>query len=260
VPRAAYLLALALLASVCLGSTADASQTTRLGVTFSPDRLGQGTNVEFNTRITAPKGEAPSPLSKLVMHYPSSLGFEVSGLGTETCPETILEARGPRGCPADSLMGRGSVVVAIPIGPEVIYEDATVAILRAPQEGGIAMFFYLEGIEPVYADVILTGFLAEGTAAAKSEKILVSVPLVEGLPHGPDVAVVQLRATFGPLGLTYYERIRGEFIPYRPRGILLPKRCPHGGFRFSADFTFQDASRSTALARVPCPARTKGGV
>lgn len=256
-PRVRQLVALTLLTGLCLGSAADASQTTRLGVTFTPNRLGQGTNVEFNTRITAPKGEVPSPLSELVMRYPSSLGFQVSGLGTATCSEATLESRGPRGCPADSLMGRGSVVVAIPIGPEVIDEDATVAILRAPQEGGVAMFFYLEGIEPVYADVILTGLLSEGTPASGSEKILVSVPLVEGLPHGPDVAVVQLRATFGPLGLTYYERVRGEFVPYRPRGILLPKRCPRGGFRFGADFTFQDGSRSTALARVPCPTQTR---
>jgi hypothetical protein len=189
------------------------------------------------------------------MHYPSSLGFGVSGLGTATCSEATLHVRGPAGCPANSLMGRGSVVVAIPIGPEAVEEDATVAILRAPQEGGIVMFFYTEGIEPVYAAVIFTGVLSEGTAPG-NEKILVSVPLVQGLPAGPDVAVVGLRATFGPLGLTYYERVRGEFVPYRPRGILLPRRCPRGGFRFSADFAFLDGSHSTARTKVACPAST----
>jgi hypothetical protein len=235
-----------------MAGTADASQTARLQVSFTPNRLGHGTSVEFSTQITAPKGDVPAPLSELVMHYPSSLGFAVSGLGTETCAETTLEARGPRGCPSDSLMGQGSVVVAIPVGPEVIDEDATVAILRAPREGGVAMFFYAQGSEPVYADVIFTGLLSEG-AAFGSENIQVSVPLVQGLPTGPNVAVVQLRATFGPLGLTYYERVRGEFVPYRPRGILLPRRCPRGGFRFSADFTFLDGSHSTALAKVACP-------
>jgi hypothetical protein len=235
-------------------STAQGSQTARLGVTFAPYRLGHAASVSFHTQISAAHGQTPSPLSELVMHYPSSLGFAVSGLGTATCSERTLEDRGPRGCPTDSLMGRGSVVVVIPVGPETVEENATVAILRAPQEGGIAMFFYAEGIEPVLADVIFNGLLSEGTGPG-SENIFVSVPLVQGLPGGPNVAVVALRATFGPLGLTYLERTRGKLVPYRPQGILLPNRCPAGGFRFSADFTFQDGTHSVAGARVPCPPR-----
>jgi hypothetical protein len=149
-------------------------------------------------------------------------------------------------------MGRGSVLVAIPIGPEVEEERARVTILRAPQEDGIALFFLAEGETPVAADIVFTGLLSEGTTTA-SEKLLVSVPLVEGLPEGPDVAVVGLRATFGPLGLTYLERVRGKLVPYKPRGILLPNHCPRGGFPFAADFAFVDGSRTTATTRVPCP-------
>jgi hypothetical protein len=80
------------------------------------------------------------------------------------------------------------------------------------------------------------------------------VPLVPSLPEAPDVAVVQLHATFGPKDLTYYEREHGKLVAYHPKGILLPNTCPHGGFAFSASFTFLDGSHTTAQTRVPCPA------
>lgn len=252
--RARYLGLLALL-SACVPATASASQTAKLHVRFLPNHLGHGTSIKFSTQITTTDDEVPSPLSELDMHYPSALGFAVSGLGLATCSRTRLETLGATGCPANSHMGHGSVLVAIPIGPEVVKEKARVTILRAPQEDGIALFFYAEGEMPVAADIAFAGLLSEGTMAG-SEQILVSVPLVEGLPGGPDVAVVALQATFGPLGLTYLERVRGKLVPYKPRGILLPNHCPRGGFPFAADFAFQDGSRTTATARVPCPRGT----
>jgi hypothetical protein len=53
--------------------------------------------------------------------------------------------------------------------------------------------------------------------------------------------------------LTYYERSHGKRVAYRPQGILLPKRCPRGGFRFHADFSFLDGTRSEAQTVVKCP-------
>jgi len=58
--------------------------------------------------------------------------------------------------------------------------------------------------------------------------------------------------TLGPLGLTYYEDIHGKRVGYKPRGILLPRRCPRGGFAFSASFAFLDGSHTAALTSVPC--------
>jgi hypothetical protein len=261
VARARYLLASSLALLLALGAyvpaAAGASQTAKLSVGFRPYHLGSGTSVEFNAQISTTSGGVPSPLSELDMQYPSTLGFAVSGLGLATCSKARLEAGGPAGCPVNSHMGRGTVRVAIPFGPEVIHEEATVSIVRAPEEGSVALLFFAEGENPVSADIPFTGLLAE--AALDSEKILVSVPLVQGLPGGPDVAVVQLHATFGPLGLTYYERVRGKLVAYRPRGVLLPNRCKAGGFRFSADFVFLDGTRTTAKTAVPCPSAGRRG-
>ncbi|HZL47765.1 MAG TPA: hypothetical protein VFC30_01995, partial [Solirubrobacteraceae bacterium] len=71
----------------------------------------------------------------------------------------------------------------------------------------------------------------------------------------PDVALTALHTTLGPQHLTYYEHTHGKTIPYHPKGILLPNTCPHNGFRFAAQFAFQDGSHATAHTTVRCPAR-----
>ena len=38
-----------------------------------------------------------------------------------------------------------------------------------------------------------------------------------------------------------------------PRGIAVPKRCPHRGFPFRVDITFTDGTHQTATSAVPCP-------
>jgi hypothetical protein len=77
------------------------------------------------------------------------------------------------------------------------------------------------------------------------------VPLVASLPEGPAVAVVRVHVTLGGR-LTYYERAHGKLLAYHPRGIVLPRRCPHGGFRFAANFGFLDGTRASARLSERC--------
>jgi hypothetical protein len=79
-----------------------------------------------------------------------------------------------------------------------------------------------------------------------------SVPLVPGVPEGPDVAVVSVKATIGG-NLTYYERKHGRRVAYHPQGIKLPRHCPRGGFRFAATFSFLDGTQTQAQTVVRCP-------
>jgi hypothetical protein len=230
-----------------------AAQSASLHVGLSPERLGRETNLTFEMRITAPDGNVPSPLTKLDVRYPSSLGLAISGLGLASCPLARLEALGPKGCPADSHMGQGTALTEIQIGPEIIQENVAVAILRAPEENGhLAMLFYATGTSPAFAEIAIPGVLVP-TASPAYESVHIDVPLVPSLPAAPDVAVVQLHATFGPRGLTYYERLHGRVVSYKPKGILLPDACPHGGFRFFATLGFQDGSNATADTTVGCP-------
>lgn len=252
--RNLILAALALCA--CLPGAAQAAPSAKLHVSFIPYQLGQSTTLEFNAQITASGGRVPPPLTELDVRYPGSLGVAVGELGLATCTKKRLEAFGAEGCPADSRMGEGSATAEIPIGPDILRETARVAILRAPeQEGHLALLFYATGETPVLAQIPFTGLLLP-SPPPYGASIHINVPIVPGLPGGPDVAVVHLHATLGPLGLTYYENVDGKRIAYKPRGILLPHRCPRDGFAFSATFGFLDGSRITGNTSVPCPTTT----
>lgn len=256
--RAGRNLILAALA-VCayLPGAAQAAPSAKLHVSFIPYQLGQSTTLEFNAQITASNGRVPPPLTELDVRYPGSLGVAVGELGLATCTKKRLEAFGAEGCPADSRMGEGSATAEIPIGPDILRETAQVAILRAPeQEGHLALLFYATGETPVFAQIPFSGLLLP-SPPPYGASIHINVPLFPSLPGGPDVAVVHLHATLGPLGLTYYEDAHGKRIAYKPKGILLPRRCPRDGFAFSATFAFLDGSRTTSDTSTPCPRKAQ---
>ncbi len=77
--------------------------------------------------------------------------------------------------------------------------------------------------------------------------------LATSVPGGPDVSIVSVTSTIGPSHLTYYKHVRGHLVPFRPRGVSVPERCPRGGCPFAADFTFLDESRTSAQTTVPHP-------
>jgi hypothetical protein len=249
--RARRLLA-SLFVCACLPATADATQSARLHVAFTPERLGGTTTVEIAIQIAAPAHRVPPPLTALNVSYPGNLGVAVSGLGLATCSRARLEAFGPDGCPADSRMGQGSALAEVPIGPEIVSENAQVTIVRSPaSDGHLALLFYASGETPVSAQIVFPGLLFPTPGWGS---LHIHVPLVPSLPGGPNVAVVALHATIGPRGLTYYEHIRGKLIPYHPNGVLLPDSCPRRGFPFAASLTFENGSHTSASTTVPCPA------
>lgn len=238
----------------CLPAAAHGGQSVKLSATLTPEQLGRGTTVGFAFEVVVPANRVPPPLTGIDLSYPESLGFAVSGLGLATCSPATLEAFGPEGCPANSHMGYGSAVAEMAVGPVILHEPAEVAIVRAAtQDGRLMLLFYADGVEPVSAQILFSGLLV--AAAPPFGQVRIGLPLVPSVPNAPDVAVVQLRATLGPQHLTYLEHVNGMTIPYTPRGVLLPRRCPRGGFPFAGAFTFLDGSTAVAHTTVPCPAQ-----
>ncbi len=247
---------MAVLALASLSGGASAEESVKLSAKLTPERLGQGTTVLFEFAIAGQDGRVPPPLTGVELSYPEKLGFALSGLGLDTCAQNELEALGVPGCPANSRMGVGTALAAIPVGPLTVRETAQVTIVRAATGGGrLAMLFYVNGEAPVIAQLVFPGLLLPADPPFGG-RIGIEVPLVPGLPEGPDVSVVRLRATLGPRHLTYYERVGGKIVSYTPRGVVLPKVCPRGGFRFSGAFRFLDGSEARAQDTVPCPARS----
>jgi hypothetical protein len=236
-----------------LPAASPAAPPVSLTATFTPEELGRGTTLGFGFEISAPPGRVPPPLTDIVIRYPANIGLALSGLGVATCTAATLEALGPEGCPPDSRLGYGTALAEIPIGPEIVKENGEISIVRAPTEyGRFSMLIYAKGISPVDARIVFPGqFFPAGPPYGGLINLV--VPLVPSLPEAPDVAVARVHTTFGPQHLTYYERVNGKLVAYNPQGILLPDRCPRGGFPFTAIFTFLDDSHSTARTVVPCP-------
>jgi hypothetical protein len=247
------LAAAALLSAVSRADAREASAT--LQVALVPERLGQGTTIKFGFALTGPHGtrELPPPVTALSLLYPRGFGFVTSGLGLASCTANELETHGPNGCPSRSLMGYGTATGAIEVGHEIIDEEALTAVYMAPfANGEIALLFDLEAYSPLSDDLIFDGRLLPARAPYGGS-LTIAIPLIESFPGGPNVALRRLRSTIGPLGITYYSHIRGKFVPYHPNGIVLPHRCPPGGFPFAARFTFADGGLLTARAIVHCP-------
>lgn len=246
-------LVLALLA-ICSG-TAEAGQAVRLAVALRPEHLGAGTTMDFRFHVATSRGQVPPPLTAIEFRYPANFGLLTSGLGLATCAPATLDELGPEACPAEAQMGFGSALVEIPIGPEVIHETGRLtAWMAPPQEGRIALAFYAEGKTPILAQLIFPGVVLDA-AAPFGGRLHTRIPLIPSLPDAPNAAVVDLRATIGPLDVTYYRHAAGRTLGYTPAGILLPRRCPRGGFPFEAAFTFLDGSHSAAHTLVACPKR-----
>ncbi len=247
----------AILLCAALPAAARATTSASLSASFAPDRLGQRSTLNFGFSFAAPTGQVPPPLTQMDLRYPSNLGIALSGLGLATCTAQTLEVSGPSGCATDSVMGRGEALTGIVLGTTPITESAPITVLRAPdQEGRIALLFNSEGTTPVNTRIVFPGLLLPAPSPFGG-LVSIGVPLVPTLPGAPYISVLHLQATIGPIGVTYYEHVDGVTLAYQPRGILLPKRCPRGGFPFAAEFGFEDGSQASARTVAPCPARRK---
>ena len=82
-----------------------------------------------------------------------------------------------------------------------------------------------------------------------------TMPPIAGLPGEPDATVVRMQTSIGSKGVTYYKNVHGARVAYTPKGVILPLRCPAGGFPFAATFMFADGSKESVSTKSPCPSR-----
>jgi hypothetical protein len=240
---------LALLA--CLATTARADASVSLHATFTPEHLGRAATVGLDIKAVAP-GALPSPLAEVSVLYPAGLGIALSGVGIDTCSAQRLESSGPKACPTDSLMGTGTALTALQVGPQTLHEKTTVTVVRAPESNGHpAMYFYAAGDQPVIARASFIGELLPAPQPFGG-RVRIRIPPITTLP-GQYVGIERLHLVLAPAWLTYYERSSGKTIAYHPKGISLPTACPHGGFPFGATVVFLDGLEVRSDTRVPCP-------
>jgi hypothetical protein len=245
--------ALALLCALAPTAARAVSERATLHASFTPDRLGADTTIAFAFHLSTTEGAAPPPLSSLDLRMPAGMNYTSTTLGLAICQPAALLAKGLAGCPANSRLGYGSALVEVPFGVGAGHEIPEVQALAGPSpNGNLVVLFYANGLFPVSAQLAFSGEVLPDKGRYGSQ-LATTVPLVTSVPGGPDVSIVSVQTTIGPSHLTYYKHVHGRLVPFRPRGVAVPERCPHGGFPFAAQFTFQDASHTNAQTTVPCP-------
>jgi hypothetical protein len=243
----------------CQAAGAQAAETVSLHTSFSPDRLGAATTISFNFQIasTANGGRLPSALQRVDLRMPTGMNYITSTLGTSSCRAEVLVNDGVAGCPSNSRLGHGRAYAEVPFGSSIAGEGAEVqAVMGPPRNGNVVVLFFVEGHQPVWAPLVFPGELLP-PAPPFGETLATVIPEIKGVPGGPPVSIRYVGSTIGPNHLTYYKHVHKKLVAYKPKGVALPERCPRGGFRFIADFTFEDHSVVTANSTVPCPSRRK---
>lgn len=247
-------LAAVLVASLCLTASADAVQEqATLQASFTPNRLGAPTTIGFGFQLQTAEGLAPPPLTAVALRLPAGLNYTTTTLGLAVCRPALLVAKGADGCPPNSRLGHGSAYVEVPFGNSSGHElPAIQAYLGPSSTGNMTVLFYALGESPVSAQLIFQGEVLPDTGRYGSQ-LSTLVPPVPSVPGGPNVSVVRVQTTIGPAGLTYYRHRHGHSVPFHPRGVAVPERCPRAGFPFNAQFRFEDGSSTSASTAVPCP-------
>jgi hypothetical protein len=199
--------ALGVLAAVCClcavspsVAPAQAAQTSAsIRPYFSPDRLGARTAFTLAFKLSGGEEGVPAPLSAMVVRLPAGLGIDERGV--EICAKSRLQRRGPSGCPAGSLVGRGHALMSVHAGSLAVPEEATITAFRGPNRSGRPTIeIFGQGETPLDQSAISTGVL-ERDSSPYGSKLTVSIPPIPTLMLEPNASVVSESLTIGGSGI-----------------------------------------------------------
>jgi hypothetical protein len=243
----------------CVPAAAGAvTETASLHASFTPNKLGAPTTLQFGFQLSTTEGGAPPPLASINLFMPAGMNYTQTTLGLAICQPEVLKEKGLAGCPADSRLGSGTAVVEVPFGTGTGHELPEIQALMGPPTAAsnIVVLFYANGQTPVFAQLVFRGELLPASGLF-SNSLETLVPPISSVPNGPDVSIVSVESTIGPAHLDYTKKVHGKIVHFHPVGISVPEHCPSGGFPFSAEFGFQDGTHTSTASTVPCPPPVK---
>jgi hypothetical protein len=225
-----------------LAGPARAQISATIEPSFSPNLPGARAALTFTVRYAGGELGIPSPLRHAVLRFPAGLGLDIPHL--RSCSTERLRDRGASGCPAQSRIGGGRALVESLPGSQPIAENVTLrAFLGPPQNLRPTFEIVAEGLTPIAVSVVLKGTMRLDRAPY-GEQLVMAIPPIPTLPSEPDASIVTFSLT---VGTSRRRRTRDA------NAIVVPSRCPLGGFPFAAMFTYADDTSGGATATAPCP-------
>jgi hypothetical protein len=253
IPVAIAVATLACCASLLIASTAQAEETVQItSAGFLPDKLGVPTNAFGSATIGSTNLPVPSPITHVNVFGPAGVVLDLEGTGT--CDAAKLEnALAPSVCPANSRAGFGGGEGAYEIAKEVIKEKFTLDFfLGDNRPRHTELLIFLNGSSPVSIQLVFRAPVIQGPKPYGLGFSL-DVPLIKVLPEASDASATSSFLTLGAKNVAYFKTVHGRRKLFHVRGIIAPKRCPHGGWPVASQFSFQDGSTVTSTSKIPCP-------
>lgn len=242
-------LTLALLAAVAWGDAPGVEVRER----FTPDRLGASANLSLTAHFASTPTGAPPPVRKLTVYAPAGMSIDARGAGV--CAQNVLEQRGPDACPADSRAGFGGGVGVLQLPGETIRESYTLDFFfSSTRTGHLSLLVYASAKAPVNVELIVIAHEVQAPAPY-GLGFSVEVPAISTIPGAPLASIESAFASLGAANVAYYKDVHGHRRLVHVRGLVVPRRCPAGGFRSRAAIEFRDGQSLTLVPRMPCPGR-----
>jgi hypothetical protein len=234
-------------------SSVSAEPTLTIHAHASPDKLGASTNLSATATFGSSGLGVQSPVLKTTFFGPKGMSIDVRGAGTCTANPTRLQEAGPRACPTSSRIGFGAGVGLVEIAKEVVKGHFTLEFFLAPSVRGLpAMLVYVNFTTPTSWQQVLLAYAVKGSSPY-GIGIALDVPSLSLLPGGLLGWEESVSVTLGSASVAYYRTVHGKKRLVHVRGIVLPRRCPPGGFPIAADVEFADGSTATSRSTIPCP-------
>jgi hypothetical protein len=234
---------------LALPAAAMAATTAQVSASFTGGRLGAGTSMHFGFVTNESAGGLPQLPTEAVIHLPK--GTHIANLTrlpkNDACSSNTLEASGfgPSACPKGSHAGPvGSAHLEAVIGGHPTTVKATIYPV-IDKVGVISLLISSPAPFPTIAAVLFP--YAPG---GSQELILREIGGLEAVSPGVRAAILDFSITLGA-NLKVKRRGRSTTEPL----ITMPKSCPAGGFSWSTDFTYWDASTQTTTTTSPCPGK-----
>lgn len=232
----ALLLALSTLAAPANGET-----LATVRATLKPDRPHARAALTVTVALSGAGSGMPAPVRRATLRFPAGIGIEVPQL--RSCSAAHLRAHGMRGCPPRSLLGTGYALAEVLVGSQLITERISLWVfLGEPRNLQPTVAILGQGYTPFDQRTVLTGAL-ETAAPPYGEELVLSIPPIRTVTYEPN-------ASFSVLSFTV-----GAASHRQPShsAVLVPSRCPLGGFPLSAELAYAGGSVGNASSAIPCP-------
>jgi len=220
---------LLVLAQVAFGAV-----TVAFNASVSPAKAGKPTGL--NTHIAASDSAAPQPpiMNRIVIKL--NAGGQYNGSKFPKCTTSILQSKGPSGCPKGSKIGTGSGVgYAKPVVTDPV--NAKLTIFNG---GNTILVFVLPDLGPTFVTV---GNIIHKKDGPYDYTLDFKIPPIKTLPSAPDAATGTVKTSTKPLSIKKGKKKIGL--------IITPKTCKKT-WATTATFSFTTGEKVTVKSSQKC--------